>query len=75
MDSIIFPGNRCWSVGSHVFFPIIDRIRAALSDDCAARLASVFEPLDRGFQFIALDDEVGPEAFQCFYRAAKGEYL
>jgi hypothetical protein len=72
--TILFPSKPHWTVGSHGFFPVIDRIRAAVPDTWRHLVGPLFEPIDQGFQFIALDEDVTPEAFHAFYRVTVQEY-
>lgn len=72
--TILFPSEPHWTVGSHGFFPVIDRIRAAVPDPWSHLVEPLFGPIDQGFPFIALDDDVTPEAFRAFYQVAAREY-
>jgi hypothetical protein len=72
--SILFPMEPHWTIGSHGFFPILDRIRAAVPETGKQLIEPLFEPLDQGFQFLALDGDVSQEAFNAFYQVAEREY-
>lgn len=71
--TILFPQEPHWSVGSHGFWPIVDRIRASLTESDRLLVEPLFEPAEV-FQFIDLGEDVSPEAFWCFARAAISEF-
>jgi hypothetical protein len=63
-----------WYIGVHGFYPIVGRIRLAVPDDLKPLVEPLYEPIDQGFDFIAIDHEVGRETFNAFYQLAKQEY-
>lgn len=71
--TILFPRDPHWLVGSHIFWPIVDRIHAALPEPCRLLVEPLFEPSEV-FQFISLDEDVSAEAFRCFAWAARSEF-
>ncbi len=72
--TILFESERHWTVGSHGFFPVVDRIRAATPEALKHLIEPLFEPIDHGFQFIALDEDATPESFRAFYLVTLKEY-
>ncbi len=72
--TILFSSEPHWTVGSHGFFPVLDRIRAAVPETWRHLVEPLFEPIDQGFQFIALDEHATPESFLAFYKVTDQEY-
>lgn len=72
--AFIFPNGEIFSLGSHGFYPIVDRVRAAASTDESRMIEPIVRPTDEGFDFLALDEEIAPLAFHAFYGIASREY-
>ena len=72
---ILFPNEGHWYCGTHGFYPIISRTRAAVPEEEKGLVEPLFEMIEQGsLDLIALDEDVSPEAFNAFYRATKQEY-
>ena len=71
--SILFPNEPHWSAGSQAFWPIVDRIRAAVPNESRRLVEPLFEPAEV-FQFIELGEDVSAEAFLCFAQVARSEF-
>lgn len=56
--SVIISPDNVWSVSSHVFHPLMDKIRSQYAQSGLAKgeIDSQFSPLDEGFEFISLED-------------------
>jgi hypothetical protein len=73
--TILFPREPHWIAGLHGYYPIVNRTRAAVSEDEKRLVEPLFETIEQGgLDIIALDEDVSPEAFNAFYRATKREY-
>lgn len=74
MGTVHFPGNQLWSVGSHAFWPIVDRIRAAVPEVCRPLIEPLYGGETEAYQMIVLDEYVSAATFRCFAWAARSEF-
>ena len=72
--SIIISDENVWTVGSHAFTPLMERLKESFCADAAMleEAKEVFAPLDEGFEFISLKN-LSSIAFRQFAAACKLE--
>lgn len=54
--AVIINSHNTWTVGSHAFWPIVERLRVGYKVQFAGEIDRIVRPTVEGFEFIALDD-------------------